>query len=122
MGMLRLGHASLLIRSRKARDMVFISFGWVIRHLMNVRDNYFGNFTHFSTLTEYVTKRNKGMPVGDPVEWKWREGKVRQFLSWAFGVLKPSLPVQYFRSVVERSDGALGDRISCRLPRLRVLP
>jgi hypothetical protein len=62
---------------RQTRGAVFISFGWIIRHLMAVRDNYFGTFTHFSTLSEYVAKRNQNLPVGDPVEWKWREGKVR---------------------------------------------
>ena len=60
----------------QSRDVVFISFGWVVRHLIAVRDNYFGNFTHFSTLGEYVTKRHQNQPVGDPVEAKWREGKV----------------------------------------------
>lgn len=43
---------------------------------MTVRDNYFGNFTHFSTLYEYVSKRKRNLPLGDPVEFKWVEGKV----------------------------------------------
>lgn len=42
---------------------------------MVLRDNYFGSFTHFSTLTEYLEKRSRG-EVGDPVEKKWRPEKV----------------------------------------------
>lgn len=56
--------------------MVFIAFGWVVRSLMSVRENYFGNFTHFSTLDEYVYKREHDVLVGDPVESKWKEGRV----------------------------------------------
>ncbi|KAF8577934.1 hypothetical protein K439DRAFT_1363574, partial [Ramaria rubella] len=59
--------------------MVFMTFGWVVRHILCVRDNYFGNFTHFATLYEYVSKRNRNLPVGDPVEGKWREGKSNVF-------------------------------------------
>jgi hypothetical protein len=45
---------------------------------MVLRDNYFGSFTHFSTLTEYLDKRNNGQ-VGDPIEKKWRPDKVRAY-------------------------------------------
>jgi hypothetical protein len=43
------------------------------------RDNYFGSFTHFSTLSEYLDKRKRGFPLGDPVEQKYRKGKVVYF-------------------------------------------
>ena len=49
--------------------------GWVIRYFMVLRDNYFGSFTQFSTLTEYLDKRKRG-EVGDPIEKKWRPEKV----------------------------------------------
>jgi len=42
---------------------------------MVLRDNYFGSFTHFSTLYEYLDKRERLKLVGDPVEMKYRPGK-----------------------------------------------
>lgn len=44
---------------------------------MILKDNYFGSFTQFSTLYEYLNKKEKGMPLGDPVVQKYRKGKVR---------------------------------------------
>lgn len=41
------------------------------------RDDYFGSFTQYSTTREYLYKRDNGLPVGDPLELKYREGKVR---------------------------------------------
>lgn len=43
---------------------------------MILRDNYFGSFTHFSTLFEYLDKRRRGLPAGDPIIQKYREGTV----------------------------------------------
>ncbi|KZT11041.1 uncharacterized protein LAESUDRAFT_741340 [Laetiporus sulphureus 93-53] len=59
----------------RARDVVYKAFGWTIRHFMILRDNYFGIFTHFSTLSEYLEKRRKGQPVGDPIDLQYRPGK-----------------------------------------------
>ncbi|EJT99737.1 hypothetical protein DACRYDRAFT_101324 [Dacryopinax primogenitus] len=58
----------------RAERTVFKCFGWVIRHCMILRDNYFGQFTNFTTLEEYQQKRVQGR-VGDPVEAKYRPGK-----------------------------------------------
>jgi hypothetical protein len=58
------------------RDVAFKALGWSIRYFMVLRDNYFGSFTHFSTLNEYLEKRKKGLPVGDPIAQKYRPGKV----------------------------------------------
>lgn len=55
--------------------MLFKAFGRTIHHLLRVRENYFGNFTNFSTRSEYVDKRLRGL-VGDPVLIKYRKGKV----------------------------------------------
>ncbi|KAI1795480.1 hypothetical protein LXA43DRAFT_1178514 [Ganoderma leucocontextum] len=57
------------------RDIVYKAFGWTIRHFMIMRDNYFGSFTHFSTLTEYLNKRKTGQPLGDPIQLQYREGQ-----------------------------------------------
>ncbi|KAI0663325.1 hypothetical protein C8Q70DRAFT_1102776 [Cubamyces menziesii] len=58
-----------------ARDVVYKAFGWTIRYFMILRDNYFGSFTHFSTLTEYLEKRKRGQPLGDPINLSYREGQ-----------------------------------------------
>ncbi|KAI6121684.1 hypothetical protein F5141DRAFT_529930 [Pisolithus sp. B1] len=55
-------------------DVSFKLLGWVIRYAMVLRDNYFGSFTHFSTLVEYLSRHAKG-EVGDPVEKKYRLGQ-----------------------------------------------
>lgn len=44
---------------------------------MVMRDNYLGSFTNFSTLFEYLDKNKRGLPIGDPIELKHREGKVK---------------------------------------------
>jgi hypothetical protein len=43
---------------------------------MILQTNYFGSFTTFSTLFEYLEKRKKGMQ-GDPVLQQYRKGQVR---------------------------------------------
>lgn len=57
-------------------DVVYKAWGWTIRHFMILRNNYFGSFTHFSTLYEYLEKRKQGQPLGDPVDLQYREGSV----------------------------------------------
>ncbi|KAI0058067.1 hypothetical protein BV25DRAFT_1994498 [Artomyces pyxidatus] len=56
-----------------ADDVIFKCLAWSIRHFMILRDNYFGSFTHFSTLREYLEKRRTGS-VGDPIELSYRRG------------------------------------------------
>ncbi|TDL24302.1 hypothetical protein BD410DRAFT_116796 [Rickenella mellea] len=62
-----------------ARDPVFKEFGWVVRHIMVLRENYFGAFTQFSTTEEYLFKREKQKQIGDPLEFKYRPGKSNSF-------------------------------------------
>lgn len=64
------------------RDPVYKTFGWTIRYLMILRDNYFGSFTHFSTLTEYLKKRESGQTLGDPIHLQYREGQVNLSALW----------------------------------------
>ncbi|KAF8664381.1 hypothetical protein AX16_000752 [Volvariella volvacea WC 439] len=61
-----------------ARKLVFKAVGWSIRYFMILKDNYFGSFTHFSTLSEYL-KNRKMKRIGDPIEAKYREGKSNVF-------------------------------------------
>lgn len=60
----------------QARDIVYKACGWTMRHFMILRDNYFGTFTHFSTLIEYLQKHRAGRPVGDPIDLQYRAGTV----------------------------------------------
>ncbi len=58
------------------QDIIYKACGWTIRHFMILRNNYFGSFTHFSTLYEYLEKCRSGQPLGDPVDLQYREGSV----------------------------------------------
>ena len=60
----------------QAKNVVLKTFGWVIRHFMVLRDNYFGSFTQFCTLFEYIQKKDRGLPISDPTELKYRPEKV----------------------------------------------
>ncbi|KAI0267154.1 hypothetical protein BC834DRAFT_969170 [Gloeopeniophorella convolvens] len=54
-------------------DVVFKCLAWSIRHFMIFQQNYFGSFTHFSTLREYLQKRERGQ-IGDPIHLQYRPG------------------------------------------------
>ncbi|THH07232.1 hypothetical protein EW145_g3529 [Phellinidium pouzarii] len=59
-------------------------FGWIIRHVMVLRENYFGGFTQYSTTQEYLSKLEKGIKIGDPLDLKYRPGKNNVFhLDWS---------------------------------------
>ncbi|KAI0093075.1 hypothetical protein BDY19DRAFT_882324 [Irpex rosettiformis] len=57
-----------------ATDVAYKACGWTIRYFMSMRQNYFGSFTHFSTLYEYLQKRKSNQPIGDPIDLQYREG------------------------------------------------
>ncbi|KAH8118988.1 hypothetical protein DFH11DRAFT_1696800 [Phellopilus nigrolimitatus] len=54
-------------------------FGWIVRYVMVLRENYFGGFTQYSTTREYLERHEKGKGVGDPLELKYRPGKNNVF-------------------------------------------
>ncbi|KAF8630636.1 hypothetical protein AX15_002787 [Amanita polypyramis BW_CC] len=58
-----------------SRDVVYKALGWSIRYFMVLKDNYFGSFTHFSTLYEFLRGREEGLPFGDPIMLSYRPGK-----------------------------------------------
>ncbi|KXN92475.1 Protein CSF1 [Leucoagaricus sp. SymC.cos] len=60
-------------------ELIYLSLGWSIRYWMVLRDNYLGSFTNFSTLYEYIGRRRRNIPVGDPISLKYREGKNNMF-------------------------------------------
>lgn len=59
----------------QSRNLILKAHGRTVHHLIRLRDNYFGNFTNFSTRSEYLDKHSRGM-VGDPMVLKYRKGKV----------------------------------------------
>jgi hypothetical protein len=61
----------------QAHNVIIKTLGWTIRYFMVLRNNYLGSFTHFSTLFEYLDKRSRGLPIGDPIMLKYRKENVR---------------------------------------------
>ncbi|KAF8210348.1 hypothetical protein K438DRAFT_1959629 [Mycena galopus ATCC 62051] len=57
-----------------ARDLAYKGLGWSVRYFMILQTNYFGSFTTFSTLFEYLEKRKRGLQ-GDPVLQQYRKGQ-----------------------------------------------
>ncbi|CAE6424846.1 unnamed protein product [Rhizoctonia solani] len=62
----------------EATNVLFKAFGWAIRHLMVVKENYFGMFTGFTMRNEFFTKIHS-QNLGDPVREKYREGQTNPF-------------------------------------------
>ena len=56
----------------QCRDTIFKAMLWVILPLINMRDNYFGTMTQFTTLDEL--KHHGVEHIGDPVLESYREG------------------------------------------------
>ncbi|KAF7321613.1 hypothetical protein MKEN_00682400 [Mycena kentingensis (nom. inval.)] len=67
-------HVEQLKLSFTVRDIAYKAVGWSIRYFMILQANYFGSFTTFSTLYEYLEKRKGGLQ-GDPVELQYRAGQ-----------------------------------------------
>ncbi|CAE6514246.1 unnamed protein product [Rhizoctonia solani] len=62
----------------EATNVLFKAFGWAIRYLMVVKENYFGMFTSFTMRNEFFTKLHS-QNLGDPVREKYREGQTNPF-------------------------------------------
>jgi len=61
----------------QGRRVVFKALGWALRRMFCVKDNYFGAFTQFTTMQEYLERFDHDPDsVGDPVEEKYRPGRV----------------------------------------------
>ena len=56
----------------------FQILGWVIKYLIEIKENYFGTFVHFVTPGEYRARHAEGKQ-GDPVEQKYRPGQSNIF-------------------------------------------
>ncbi|WWD06286.1 hypothetical protein V865_004376 [Kwoniella europaea PYCC6329] len=73
-------HQETLDLHLEGKHVVFKAFGWVLRRLFCVKDNYFGTFTQFRTMQEYLEKFDHDPDsVGDPIEEKYRPGRSDPF-------------------------------------------
>ncbi|KDR75835.1 hypothetical protein GALMADRAFT_156774 [Galerina marginata CBS 339.88] len=91
------------------KDSVFRAYGWSIRYFMVLRDNYFGSFTHFQTLYEYLDKRRRNAPVGDPIGLKYRPGKANMLqveISLRVEAVRTLLPIGLVGGSAQHATGA----------------
>ncbi|ODN76792.1 hypothetical protein L202_05394 [Cryptococcus amylolentus CBS 6039] len=73
-------HEENLTLHLEGKHVRFKALGWVLRRLFCVKDNYFGSFTQFTTMAEFLEKFDHDpATVGDPVEEKWRPGRSDPF-------------------------------------------
>ncbi|PFH51536.1 hypothetical protein AMATHDRAFT_74889 [Amanita thiersii Skay4041] len=108
------------------RNIIYKTLGWSIRYFLVLKDNYFGSFTHFSTLCEYLTKRDKGLSPGDPIMLKYRPGKANMMqvtmslhASSASLVLPAGLPG--YESMTNQSNNAkIGACLILRAPEMQL--
>ncbi|KIL66260.1 hypothetical protein M378DRAFT_192008 [Amanita muscaria Koide BX008] len=68
-------HVDQLQLKITAHDVIYKMLGWSIRYFMVLKDDYFGSFTHFSTLSELLKRQQNGLTFGDPILLKYRPGK-----------------------------------------------
>ncbi|WVR03135.1 hypothetical protein IAU60_000125 [Kwoniella sp. DSM 27419] len=73
-------HQETLNLHLEGKNVVFKAMGWVLRRLFCVKDNYFGGFTQFRTMQEYLERFDHDPDsVADPVEEKYRPGRSDPF-------------------------------------------
>ncbi|KAK0484381.1 hypothetical protein EDD18DRAFT_1361385 [Armillaria luteobubalina] len=104
------------------RNVAYKIVGWSIRYFMILRDNYFGSFTHFSTLYEYLEGKNQGLPPGDPVMDKYRKGHSNMLqvdivvrLDHGCAILPAGLP-GYDKSYLSLNIGTMTSQIDSNCP------
>jgi hypothetical protein len=72
-------HQEALSLHLEGRRVVSKALGWVLRRMFCIKDNYFGGFTQYSTMQEYLERFDHDpASVGDPVKEKFRPGRVSQ--------------------------------------------
>lgn len=58
-----LGSSDILFMECSGSDVTFIAYGFLIRYLLKIRENYFGENIHFQTLEEYTQKQAAHTPT-----------------------------------------------------------
>jgi hypothetical protein len=75
-------HQEELVLHLEGKSVTFLALGWALRRLFCVKDNYFGAFTQFTTMQEYLERYDHDPEsVGDPVEEKYRPGRVCRWVT-----------------------------------------
>ncbi|GLB37483.1 putative fermentation associated protein [Lyophyllum shimeji] len=109
-------------------DVAFKNLGWSIRYSMVLRENYLGSFTHFSTLYEYLDRRKRNQPLGDPLFSKYRPGKsnvlqteMELFVENGTLIMPAGLPGYLSTRVVDHGGvGGIGDCLIFSMPDLQL--
>jgi hypothetical protein len=60
-------NADTLVLEVDGSDVTFIAYGFILKYLMKIRENYFGEHAHFQTLEEYFNSANS---ANEPVKYK----------------------------------------------------
>nr|ODN85117.1 hypothetical protein L203_05068 [Cryptococcus depauperatus CBS 7841] len=69
-------HQETLNLHLEGNNVKYKALGWVLRRMFCIKDNYFGGFTQFTTIHEFLEKYDHNpASVGDPVKEKYRPGK-----------------------------------------------
>lgn len=109
--------------------VAFKALGWSIRYYMVLKDNYFGSFTHYSTLAEFLEKQSSGEPLGDPVVKKYREGQSNMLEVEMAVIIEDSMIVvpcalhSYARPghlAEDNAAGMMGPTLVLHLPQLQL--
>lgn len=61
--------ADTLVIEIDGSDATLIAYGFIIKYLMKIRGNYFGENLHFQTLEEYFTNNNNNNE-NEPIRYK----------------------------------------------------
>uniref|UniRef100_A0A060TBT7 ARAD1D34562p n=1 Tax=Blastobotrys adeninivorans TaxID=409370 RepID=A0A060TBT7_BLAAD len=56
------GTTDTLVINANASDVTFVCYGFVLKYLMRVRENYFGEHAHFQTLEEFTSNSRQLTP------------------------------------------------------------
>ncbi|KAF5386043.1 hypothetical protein D9615_002215 [Tricholomella constricta] len=109
------------------REVAFKELGWAIRYFMVLRDNYLGSFTHFSTLYEYLERRKRKQPLGDPILSKYRPGKnnmlqaeVQLYMQHGIVIMPAGLPGYSSTHDDETANAGIGECLIVTIPELQL--
>ncbi|KAJ7251502.1 hypothetical protein B0H12DRAFT_1296299 [Mycena haematopus] len=106
------------------RDVAYKGLGWSIRYFMILQTNYFGSFTTFSTLFEYLEKRKKGVQ-GDPVLQQYRKGhsntlQVDLDVDLQNGLMVVPTGLPGYEGPVREQNAGIGSCVLLDIPELQV--
>ncbi|RDB25364.1 Protein CSF1 [Hypsizygus marmoreus] len=108
-------------------DIALRLLGWSIRYCLVLRDNYLGSFTHFSTLYEYLDRRKRNLPPGDPIMSKYRPGKanvlqvdLQVFTENGTIIMPAGLPGYESTNVNGASDIGIGTSLVISIPEIQL--